>query len=161
MKQETNNEIDLRLRRLSRRDGSSVRDGEAPHLDVDELSSYAQNALPAAARARYTEHLAECSSCRKLVIELSVAHGTTAAAAPVETVAEPSGLKRFLASLFAPMVLRYAVPALGAIVVAVVGFVILRQPSEDRFVAQVDVDQRQSAPLTAAPEAPATSPSPV
>jgi len=169
MKQETNKEIDLLLRRMSRQDGGSVRDRETheqhldQHLDEDELSSYAQNALPAPARARYTEHLAECSTCRKLVTELILSVGATAAA-PVETgaetVAEWGGLRKFLASLFSPMVLRYAVPALGLIVVAVVGFAILRQPKGDGFVAQVDMKQGKAAPLTATPEAPASTSSP-
>lgn len=161
MRQETNNEIDLLLRRMSRQDGGAMREAAEQHLDADELSSYAQNALPAAARARYMEHLADCSTCRKLVTELSLSLGATvAAAAPVETVAEPSALKRFLASLFSPMVLRYAVPALGLIVVAAIGFVILRQRGQNGFVTQLDTRERQAAPITATPEAgaPASSP---
>lgn len=156
MRQETNKEIDLLLRRMSRQNGGSLRDGEMheQHLDVDELSSYAQNALPARTRARYTEHLAECSTCRKLVTELSLSLGATAvAAAPVETVGAPGGLKKFFASLFSPMVLRYAVPALGLIVVAAIGFAILRQQAQEGFLAQVDTKQRSNAPLTATPEA--------
>ncbi|HEY0728487.1 MAG TPA: hypothetical protein VGD38_10485 [Pyrinomonadaceae bacterium] len=158
MRQETNKEIDLLLRRMSRQNGGSLSGGEAheSHLDADEMSSFAQNALPAAARARYMEHLAECSSCRKLVTELSLSLGATAvAASPVETVVEASGLKKFLASLFSPMVLRYAVPALGLIVVAAIGFVILRQRGQGDFVAQVDTKERSTAPLTAS-EVPAS-----
>lgn len=163
MRQETNNEIDLLLRRMSRHDGSAARDGEVRdrHLDADELSSYAQNALPPAARARYTEHLVECSTCRKLVTELSLSFGANAAAAaPVETVAEPGALKKFFASLFTPMVLRYAVPALGLIVVAAIGFVVLRDRSRNDFVAQVEPKQNEAAPLSATPEAPAPASSP-
>ena len=62
MKEETKNEMDLLLRRLGRRDDAGV--PEADHLDADELSAYAENALPVAARARYTAHLAEWSRCR-------------------------------------------------------------------------------------------------
>ena len=166
MKEKSNNEIDLLLRRLSRHDGF-VRDGDArdsqlgQHLDVDELSSYAQNALPATARARYTEHLADCSTCRKLVTELSLSLGATAAAAaPAETVPASGGLKQFLASLFSPMVLRYAVPALGLIVVAVIGFVTLRQEDRRGSVAQNAAEQRERVPVTAMPSAPAAVESP-
>lgn len=128
MKDKRDNEIDLLLRRMSRRDGSAVPEQEIDekHLDADELNAYAQNALPPAARTRYIEHLAECTSCRRLATELSLSLGATTVA-EVETVPTPSGLKAFLASLFSPMVLRYAVPALGVIVVMVVGFVVLRQ----------------------------------
>lgn len=123
MKPETNNEMNLLLRRLGRqRDPSASGD----HLDADELSSYAENVLPAGARARYTEHLAECARCRDLVVQLSSAAGVVAAAESSRAPA-PSGLRKFLASLFSPMVLRYAAPALGLIMVAVIGVVVLRR----------------------------------
>jgi hypothetical protein len=158
MRPEANNEIDLLLRRMGRRH-DAARDGEARtgerHLDLDEMSSYAQNALPAAARARYTEHLAECTACRKLVTELSLSLGTVAVTAPVEGAHEASGLKKFLASLFSPLVLRYAVPALGVIVVMIVGFIILRRQGRSEFVAQMAQERKAAAPIAApSPETP-------
>ena len=60
MKQERNNEMDLLLRRLGRRDDATVANTVGDHLDADELSAFAENALPIPARARYTAHLAEC-----------------------------------------------------------------------------------------------------
>jgi hypothetical protein len=130
MKEEMNKEMDLLLRRLSRRQDSSMSNGDASivgeHLDADELSSYAENALPAAARASYTEHLAECARCRELIVQLSSSIGVVAAEQTARVPA-PSGLRNFLASLFSPMVLRYAIPALGIIVVAAIGFFSLRQ----------------------------------
>src|SRR6185369_17035478 len=123
MRPESNNEIDLLLRQLSRRNGAPVSENEEQHLDADELNSYVANALPPAARARYTEHLADCTSCRKLVAQLSAAQGPASVSQSGSVVA-PSGLKSFLASLFSPMVLRYAVPALGLVVIAVVGIVV-------------------------------------
>lgn len=159
MRQETNKEIDLLLRRMSGRDGEAAREREIDdgHLDADELSSYAQNVLPPAARARYMEHLVECSTCRRLATELSLALGSTTVAAPVETVSPASGLKKFLASLFTPLVLRYAVPALGVILVTVIGFVVLRQrEARTELVTQIAT---QPAPA-AGPEQPAVAPLP-
>ena len=143
MKQETNNEMDLLLRRLGRRDDAAVPED---HLDADELSAYAENALPAAARARYTMHLAECSRCRSLVAQLSSSAGVVAAT-DSGAVPEPSGFRKFLASLFTPMVLRYAAPALGLIVVAAIGFVVLRRNQPDRFVAQNTETAPQQKPV--------------
>ncbi len=150
MKQETNNEIDLLLRRLSRREGSGSPTTEAAridqqHLDADEVNSYAENALPAAARARYTEHLAECVSCRKIVAQLSVSSGAVVTE-KVTAVSELSGLKKFLGSFFSPLVLRYAVPALGVIAIMVVGLVVLRRERANDFVAQVAQDGRSESP---------------
>jgi hypothetical protein len=143
MKPETNNEMDLLLRRLGRSAADSPADGN--HLDADELSSYTENVLPAAARARCTEHLAECASCRKLVAQLGSSAGVVTAAESVK-VSEPSALKKFLASLFAPMVLRYAVPALGLIVVAVIGFTVLRSNASRESVAQLK-EPEATAPI--------------
>src|ERR1043166_773845 len=128
MKEETNNEMDLLLRRLGRRHDTSVSEtnGDVDHLDADELNAYAENVLPPAARARYTEHLAECARCRELVVQLSSSAAVVPAVATVKAP-EPSALRQFLASLFSPLVLRYAVPALGLIVVAAIGVFVLRQ----------------------------------
>jgi hypothetical protein len=145
MKEEPKNEMDLLLRRLARRDDAAVPD--ADHLDADELSGYAENALPAAARSRYTSHLAECSRCRGLVVQLSSAAGVV-----VETdnakVAKPSAWRTFLAGLFTPVVLRYAAPALGLIIVAAIGFVVLRRQHESaKFVTQVTNNEQRPTAL--------------
>src|SRR5918993_4859373 len=145
MRPEPNNDIDLLLRQLNRRNGVPVSEIDEPHLDADELNSYVANALPAAARARYTAHLADCSSCRKLVVELSAAYGPVAAQ-PSEPVVAPSGLMSFLASLFSPMVMRYAVPAVGLMVIAVIGVVVmLRQDARRGSVAQLNESENRTA----------------
>lgn len=149
MREETNNEIDLLLRRVSRRQEVHSPDADpridSDHLDADELSAYAENALPAAARTRYTEHLAECSKCREFIVQLSPSVSVGAAKETMKS-AEPSALRKLLASFFSPMVLRYAVPALGLIVVAAIGFVMLRSNQRGTSVAQLE-PQASRAPV--------------
>jgi Putative zinc-finger len=135
MRQETNNEMDLLLRRLGRRDGAASTGGN--HLDADELSAYAENVLPTAARARYSEHLAECSRCRELVIQLSSAAGVVVAQDAVK-IPQPSLLKKLFASFLSPMVLRYAVPALGFIIVGFIGLVVLRRERSAELMARME-----------------------
>ena len=153
MKQESNNPIDLMLRKLGR-SGSRLQQnagnggaesGDA-HLDADELSAYAENALPPTTRARYTEHLADCVRCRQIVSQLSQVAGLVVDEAP--KTAASSGLKAFLASLFSPIVLRYAVPALGLLVVASIGFLALRSTGRMEL-AQREVTVFDKAPATA------------
>ena len=139
MKQETNNEMDLLLRQLGRRQDVFAPTAE-DHLDADELSAYAENVLPAKARARYTTHLAECSRCRELAVQLSASAGVVIAE-QTERVSGPSGWKKFLASLLSPMVLRYAAPALGLIVVAAIGLVVLRRDRAPVSISQVQTEQ--------------------
>lgn len=151
MRQETNNEMDLLLRRLGRQQDTAA---SSDHLDADELSSFAENVLPPAARARYTEHLAECARCRDLVVQLSSSAGVVVAQESAK-VAEPSALRKFLASFFSPMVLRYAVPALGLVIVAAIGFMVSREPAATNSpVAEVREQQSTQVPL------PATQPEP-
>src|SRR5690349_3555732 len=132
MKQESNNAIDLLLRKLGRSGGrvqQNAGNGAAAsteaHLDSDELNAYAENALPPTTRARYTDHLADCARCRQIVSQLSRAAGLVIDDSP--RAVPVSGLKAFLASLFSPIVLRYAVPALGLLIVASIGFFALWQ----------------------------------
>src|SRR5688500_18784994 len=119
MKQTGNNEIDLLLRSLARREGANsvLRDGAAQdrspgmHLDADELNSYAEQALPTATRARYTKHLADCATCRQIVSELTSAAGARVREPLIE---KPSGaFWQKVGALLSPAVLRYAVPALA------------------------------------------------
>ena len=146
MKQAKNNEIDLLLRKLSRHEltdsakatrvaNAAEEDEAGQHLDTDELNAFAENALPSTARILYTEHLADCERCRKLVAELSLASGARVRLATVETRA-PSGFRKYLSSFFSPAVLRYVVPAFAVIAVAAIALVILRQKPSADFVAQ-------------------------
>lgn len=146
MKQETNKEMDLLLRRLGRQDVFAP--AAEDHLDVDELSAYAENVLPAKARARYTKHLAECSGCRELVVQLSASAGVVILA-QADKVSESSGWRKFLASLISPMVLKYAAPALGLILVAAIGVIVLRRDRASDYVTQVQNDQAKPAGVAA------------
>lgn len=138
MKQTENNEMDLLLRGLARREGAgsvAPEDHSAMHLDADELNSYAEQALPAAARARYTSHLAECASCRKIVSELSSASGANVSEHSVSQKTSASFRQKF-GTLFSSGLLRYAVPALALFAFIAVGLVALRQQPQPDFVAQ-------------------------
>lgn len=144
MKQANNNEVDLLLRSLaSGRDERSLQSGSlsgdgkrafSDHLDADELNSYAEGVVPAPARARYTEHLADCEQCRRLVIGLTQAAG---AAPRYESLEQQRGSSFWqkLAALFSPAVLRYAVPALALAGVIGISLLALRQ-GRPEFTAQ-------------------------
>jgi hypothetical protein len=67
----------------------------------------------------------------------------------VTKISAPSALRKFFASLFSPMVLRYAVPALGLVVVAVIGVVVLRNQRRPSELAQVQTPQSQPAAVPA------------
>ena len=128
MKQGNYNEVDLLLRSLARgRDEGPLLEGSnspggnravSNHLDADELNSYAEGVLPSPARARCTEHLADCDMCRGIVVRLTAASGKVTRS-PTSEQESGLGFWQKLAVLFSPAVLRYAAPAL--VLTAVIG----------------------------------------
>lgn len=140
MNEGTNNEIDLLLRKLGRLERSAQLSDAATladegHLDADELNAYAEDSLPVAARAVYTEHLADCVKCRRLVAQLSLTSGATV---PQEQPASkrPSPFRTFLRNLLSPLTWRYAIPTLAAIAILAVAVVVLRRQPTRELVAQ-------------------------
>ena len=142
MKQTNNNEVDLLLRSLARRGEAGLQDeswsgdgnrASSDHLDADELNSYAEGVAPAAARARYTEHLADCDACRGIVVGLTQAAG---AVTRIE-VPEPGGLGFWnkLTTFFSPAVIRYAVPVLVLTAVIGISLLALWQPRRHELIA--------------------------
>ena len=164
MKEEPNNEMDLMLRRLGRTMNRPVRhsengggdSGSDGHLDADELNAYAENALPEVTRARYTEHVADCTRCRKIVSQLSQAAGLVF---EEKTSPRPAvtGLGKFFSSLFTPMVLRYVVPALGLILVATLGLSVFRSRSTPQEAAMNKAADAVAQRTDSAAEPPAPS----
>ena len=142
MNREPNKEIDILLRKLSGKQNGNIGAAEGnssanlqEHLDADELNAYAENALPASLRSRYTEHLADCSSCRKVVTQLSLS-STAAIAQPRVEESSASRLKAVFAGLFSPLVIRYAVPAMAVILVVALAWIVVRRQPINEQVAQ-------------------------
>lgn len=154
MKQDSDTAIDILLRRHARRSATGVagaKDNDAQakpsdaqvsstHMDADELSAYAEGALPERARSRYAAHLADCDACRKIVTQLVISAGVeTQESEPVaQTVNVPGrSWRAWLAALLSPPVLRYAAPALALFaVIAVVLIVATRNRNETSLVAK-------------------------
>jgi hypothetical protein len=161
MKEAFDREIDSLLRRRARGaaesrpwgDGSG--DGPAAaHLDADELGAFAEGALPAAARLAAASHLADCERCRGVVVGLAratgagaeVKHQEVAVPASAESGRTPAW-RGLIASLFAPRVMRFAVPVLALSLVGVVSYVALRSSNKGAAVQMARDTGRRPGPL--------------
>lgn len=119
---------------------ASLSGGSMTHLDADELSAYAENALPAPTRARFMSHLADCDECRRSVTRLVLASGVAnelekrAAVAPSKVVKTPAWRERLVA-LFSPRAWRYVVPVVALAFVGIVSFIALRADRESKGVS--------------------------
>ena len=149
----------------TRGNGRDAADGDGAHLDADELSAYAEDALPAPTRLRFSAHLADCDRCRKIATGIVLSSGVAAelerreaeAARPVAAPSPPWRAR--LAALLSPRVLRFAAPALAICLVGAVAFVALRQsPQSLTDIARQTASRPQenapaAAPTGALPEA--------
>ncbi|HVF50668.1 MAG TPA: zf-HC2 domain-containing protein [Pyrinomonadaceae bacterium] len=119
-------------------------DTSAAHLDADELSAYAENALPAQTRLRYASHLADCDHCRKIATNIALASGVAgeiekreAATTNARAAHTPkTSWSEWLAALFSPRALRYVAPVLAVMLVGIVAFVVLRQNAGEKSLAR-------------------------
>jgi hypothetical protein len=148
MKTTNKNEMDLLLRALGRDAAARSQTRSLPqsrqqigaHLDADELNCYAEGLVSGAERLRYNEHLADCDRCRSIVAGLVPAVPRQQEAVKLET---GWSLREKLGALFAPSVLRFAVPALALTAIIAIAIVALRRPQQTDFVAQ---NQEQTSP---------------
>ncbi|HYX27777.1 MAG TPA: zf-HC2 domain-containing protein [Pyrinomonadaceae bacterium] len=137
-------QIDLLIRRFAKAPAAPA--GGADHLDADELSAFAEGALPAAARARYVSHLADCDQCRRQVADLAIASGAMTRVG--ETIAQKPERRNFWATLFGPRALRYGAVAAILVIVAGVAFIALRRRSNESELIAVN-EQAQQKPFNA------------
>lgn len=161
MKLDPNTEMDRLLRRHSRREpslsassfGHKENGEDVSHLDADEMIAFAENALPAATRARYSNHLADCDSCRKLVTDLAVSAGV---AAKIESQTTPQlvsttphiSWRNRLGALFAPAALRYAASLVVLLGITFIAIKVFRGGREMTFspAAEQGASNQQTAP---------------
>src|SRR5688500_8342144 len=84
-------EIDTLMRKAHRDPPDLSGKSTSRHLDADEISAFAENAMPEGSRALYSVHLADCDRCRKILSNLLVMNSEAlpAATSPgVITIAE-------------------------------------------------------------------------
>ncbi|HEU5238687.1 MAG TPA: zf-HC2 domain-containing protein [Pyrinomonadaceae bacterium] len=143
----TSNEkqIDILLRRYAK---AAPRANAGEHLDADELSAFADGALPPATRARYISHLADCDHCREQASALAISSGAVVRAEQRKSeITEGRTFWQLLAGLFALPLLRYGALAAVLLIIAAVAFVALRRPRQESqlIAANERVEQERSA----------------
>ncbi len=118
-------EIDAILRKA--RGGESVILNNS-HLDADEISAFAENALPEKSKPLYTKHLADCDRCRRILSNIislnSEAEIVPAFVAAKEIQTAPSA--PWYRRLFAFPNLAYSLGALVLVFGGLIGFTVLQ-----------------------------------
>ena len=129
-------EIDVLLRTAA--EHTAPHDGGASHLDADELTAFAENALPDKARRAYTLHLADCDRCRKILSDIILIDEEAApAAVPAAALAPVTEILPWYRRLFFGQNMAYAMGALVVIFAGFLGYSLLRSNNS----ASVEVSQ--------------------
>jgi len=132
MELEFDKEIDALLRGTGREAPPSPDGGaSAAHLDADEISAFAENALPDASRAFYVTHLADCAACRRRLVEFtSLAEKPEVEAARDAVAPAPASLP-WWRRLFVMPGLAYAMGVLVLLFGGMAGFLALQRGAAD------------------------------
>ncbi len=140
-------EIDALLRQSAQGETASAAGNRKPaietpkseHLDADEISLFAENALPEKARVVYTKHFADCGRCREIlsnVISLN-AEETRAEAVSAEEIKRDAATPiPWYRRLFAAPNLAYALGALILIFGALIALTFLKSVPRDSDILQ-------------------------
>jgi hypothetical protein len=123
-------EMDALLRQAAR-SGEVVSTNAQSHLDADEISAFAENALPEKTREFYIKHFADCDRCRTILSNTILlnqeAEIETASSAVTATVPEVIETKiPWYRKMFLMPNLTYTMGALVLVVGGMLGFLVLQ-----------------------------------
>lgn len=148
MESEFDREMDVLLRQSARGETVSanskfqIEDSKLPHLDADEISAFAENALPEKAKQLLTAHLADCGRCRKILSNVISLNSETAS----QTVQAPENVKianvaavktPWYRRLFAAPNLAYAMGALVFVFAGLIAVTFLQKSAQNSEVSQM------------------------
>jgi len=148
-------EIDAILRRAR---GDEVVTSTGAHLDADEISAFAENALPEKVRQNYTAHFADCTRCRKILSNVILLNSeaeieTASSAVPAEIAETKTPWYR---KFFVFPQLAYAMGAMVLLFSGFFGYLILQNLSGSKN-SEVSFSTDKSARMQEEPASPANA----
>jgi hypothetical protein len=159
MEFEFDKEMDSLMRQAAKGEGLFGKPTPTEHIDADEISMFAENALPEKARPPVIKHLADCDRCRTILsnlIALNAEAETATAVVPVtETKAatvvastEPTWWQK----LFSTRNLAFGMGALAIIFAIGVGFIVVRNISNSGYSEMAKIDNSAASDTQAPAE---------
>lgn len=158
MEFELDKEIDSLLRRAAR-GGEAAFDGQNPqsfsadrnqkslHLDADEISLFAENALPVKTRPRVTAHLADCDRCRKILSQvISLNSETESENVHAKEIVAGSVSIPWYKKLFVFPQIVYAMGALALMFSGIIAFMVLQNSRDSQNASIARMEEVQEKP---------------
>lgn len=144
MEFEFDKEMESLLRKMAKGENVSALNGG--HIDADEISMFAENVLPNAARPRVSKHLADCGKCRTILSNVIVlnsaaeAENASATFEEKEIVAVATTEIPWYQKLFATKNLAFGMGALALIFAVGIGFIVMQNASNSETADLVKAD---------------------
>ncbi len=151
MELEFDNEIDALLREEGGARTITISEvASSLHLDADEISAFAENAVPKATKQNYAAHFADCEGCRKTLsnVILLNSEAVTETASAVSAPALAENIVPWYRKLFLFPNLAYM---LGSLVLLFGGFLAISVLRNSGGNAVSDVSQISSKPVASGP----------
>lgn len=123
-------EMDAFLRQAARSGQVVPTDDFDAHLDADEISMFAENALPEKAKMRATKHLAECNNCRSILSNLILLNEETEIEAVSSVIEVKADVVPWYKKLFIFPNIAYAMGGLALVFSGFVGFLIYQTTNQ-------------------------------
>jgi anti-sigma factor RsiW len=147
---EFDKEIDALLRQSAQGETAfapkaEIRNPKSKHLDADEISAFAESALPEATKQKYARHLADCGACRKSLsslIRLSVAPENAAAVQSQEKYSAAAPIPWYRKLVAFPN-LAYTLGALVLVFSGIVAYTVLRNVNNLESAEVSQISERQ------------------
>lgn len=129
--------------------------GASPvHFDAEEISAFAENAVPDAAKQHYISHFADCGRCRGILADVIAMNAEAAPATAAAAVAAPLAAETaepWYKRMFRIPNLAFAMGALVLVFGGLIGYTVLQNSRGESSIAQIE-DEPTAASGPMAPD---------
>ncbi|MGI8639097.1 MAG: hypothetical protein ACR2MG_04010 [Pyrinomonadaceae bacterium] len=120
-----------------------IQNSKLNHLDADEISAFAENALPEKTKQHYTVHLADCDSCRKILSSLILLNAETEGEnVHAEEIGTISSATPWYKRLFAFPNLAYTMGGLILVFSGIISFVVVQNVNNSQNTEVSQISER-------------------
>jgi hypothetical protein len=148
MEKDFDKEIDAILRDVAK--GNNFANSPKNHLDADEISLFAENALTINSRSKAVEHFADCNQCRSILVDVVSFKEEPTTVSKVILVETKTSFGESLRKLFSFKQLAFSMGALSLLFAGIIGFIAFNNnKNSGESLAQVEeMTKSTTAPQT-------------
>lgn len=129
MDKDFDKEIDAILRNAAK--GNTFAESPKNHLDADEISLFAEDALPINARTIAIEHFADCNRCRSILVDVAAFNQADLEIPNVNVIEKEASFLASFKNWFSLPQIGFAMGALTLLFVGIIGYIALKNNQQE------------------------------